>query len=194
MRKLLLILPLLLLCNDALALGGFSSSGGSGGFSSSRSYSAPSRSYTRNTTVTRNYYSSRGYYHPGYGYHPMMYGGFGMGYGYSNGLIEGLIIGSLMHPAGTQVYGGGGYQGQALLYPNGMVVDQNGNQVGMYQNGQFTAVQGGMVAQQAPANAQQYMQQPAPVVVEETSAWTNNIIAACEGILVFIVVVLALIF
>lgn len=92
-----------------------------------------------------------------------------MGYGYSNGIITGLILGNLMHPQGTTVYGGGGYQGgSALLYPDGRVVDQNGYQVGTYINGQFTAVQGGMVAQPAPAP----VSQPVPVVIDgSASGW-----------------------
>lgn len=87
------------------------------------------------------------------GYHPMMYPGFGMGYGYSNGMLTGLIIGNMMHPQGTTVYQGGGYAGgQALMYPDGRVVDQNGVQVGTYLNGQFTAVQNGsVIAQPVPA-------------------------------------------
>lgn len=153
--------------SDVMAKGGFSSGGSrGGGFSSSRSYSSGSygRSYSSGTskgytspssvsrtTITRNYYGGgSGYYYHPYG----MYGGMGMGYGYSNGLIEGMIIGNLMHPAGTTMYGGPGtYGNNALLYPNGMVVDQNGMQVGTYANGAFTAVQGGaMVAQNAPQN------------------------------------------
>jgi hypothetical protein len=53
-----------------------------------------------------------------------MYPGFGMGYGYCNGLIEGLIIGELMHSAGTVAYSGGGYNGNALLYYPGAEVAQ----------------------------------------------------------------------
>ena len=84
----------------------------------------------------------------------MMYGGMGMGYGYSNGLLTGLIIGNMMHPHNTVVYAGGGsYNNNALLYPDGRVVNQQGYQVGTYANGQFTPVNGGMVAQQAPSDA-----------------------------------------
>lgn len=177
MKKILSALLVLCLCQcvftpDSFAKGGFSSGGSrSSGFSSSRSYSSgSSRSYSSprsTTTVTRNYSSGggfRGYGGMGY-YHPMMmYPGFGMGYGYSNGLIEGLIIGSLMHPTGTTAYSGGGYSGQALLYPDGRVVDQNGYQVGTYINGQFAAVQNGqLIAQQAPQPPTQ------PVVVQNNS-------------------------
>jgi hypothetical protein len=89
----------------------------------------------------------------------------GMGYGYSNGLLTGLIIGDMMHPTGTTVYNGGGYSGQALLYPNGQVVNQNGQLVGNYANGQFSPVDNGpIVAQAVPADANQ---QPAPVVVQQ---------------------------
>jgi len=189
------------LVSGADAKGGFSSSAGSGSRGSFSS--APSRSYspsytaprtTTTTTRTTNYSRSYGggygggygygggrYYGGGGYYHPYgMFGGFGMGHGAygSNGLLEGIIIGNLMHPQGTTVYSGGGYNGQALLYPNGQVVDENGYQVGTYANGQFTQMQNGpMVAQPAPAVAQQQMQPPAPapqpVIVEHRgpSAW-----------------------
>lgn len=158
--KLIIIsmLAMLLTAQMAYARGGFSSGGGRGGFSSARSSGSSGRSYSaprstttvvRNTTINRSY--SGTYYHPmGYGY-----GAFGMGYGYNNGLITGLILGNLMHPQGTIVYNGSGYGGSALLYPNGMVVDSNGYQVGTYVNGIFTAVHGGMVAQPAPAGQSQ---------------------------------------
>lgn len=170
MRLFVTVVLFIFCCSQAEARGGFSSSGGKGGFSSSArssSRSAPSRTVT--TTITRsNSYASHGYY--ARGYHPYMMGGFGMGYGYSNGLIEGLIIGNLMHPAGTTVYSGGGYNGQALLYPDGRVVDQNGYQVGTYNNGQYMAQQGGMVAQAAP-------QQPAtPVVISSPGPSALNVL------------------
>jgi hypothetical protein len=76
-----------------------------------------------------------------------------------------------MHPQGTTVYSGGGYAGNALLYPDGRVVDQNGYQVGTYQNGAFSAVQnGGMVAQAVPSD----FRPPAPsafVVRQGLSGW-----------------------
>lgn len=157
-----------MMASVALARGGYSS-GGRGGFSSSRSsgisrsYSAPRSvnrpSVTRSITTTTTRTRSGGY--GGYGYHPMAMGGFGMGYGYSNGMMTGLILGNMMHPTGTTVYTGGGYGGQALLYPDGRVVDQSGYQVGNYNNGQFVAQQGGMVAQPVPSDAQ-----PVPVTVE----------------------------
>lgn len=79
-----------------------------------------------------------------------------MGYGYNNGLITGMIIGNMMHPQGTVIYNGGGYGGQALLYPNGAVVDNTGHQIGTYVNGQFSPVQNGvMMAQMVPEDAQQ---------------------------------------
>ncbi len=163
MKKVLIFFALaaLLAATDSYARGGFSS-GGRGGFSGGRSFSSPSRSFSspsrsysspsRSITTTTTTRSS-GYGSYGGGYHPMMYPGFGMGYGYGggNGLLTGLIIGNMMHPQGTTVYQGGGYGGgSALLYPDGRVVDQNGMQVGTYINGQFTAVQGGMVAQPVP--------------------------------------------
>lgn len=79
-----------------------------------------------------------------------------MGYGYSNGMITGLIIGNMMHPQGTVIYNGGGIGGQALLYPNGAVVDSTGHEVGTYINGQFAPIQNGaMMAQTVPGDAQQ---------------------------------------
>jgi hypothetical protein len=110
----------------------------------------------------------------GYAGAPMMYGGMGMGFGYSNGLLTGLIIGNMMHPHNTVVYSGGGYNGNALLYPDGRVVNQQGYQVGTYANGQFSPVNGGMVAQQAPADAVQYQSSAMqPVVIEKAgpSGW-----------------------
>lgn len=88
----------------------------------------------------------------------------GIGYGYSNGLMTGMIMGNLMHPYNTVLYtGGGAYSGNALLYPDGQVVNQQGYQVGTYQNGQFIDTpNGGFVAQQAPQQ-----EQPQPVVIED---------------------------
>lgn len=135
------------------------SSGSRGGFSSgsvARAPSAaPSRSTTTTTTTTHTYRSQ--YVSPG-----PMYGGWGMGYGYSNGLLTGMIIGGMMHPYHTVMYvGPGPYANNALLYPDGRVVNQQGYQVGTYVNGQFTPVQNGaMVAQQVPADAGQQVAQP----------------------------------
>ena len=197
----------LALATDGQARGGFSSGGGRGGFSSSRSFSSPSRSYssrsysapsrTVTTTTTRRLgyygggYGYGGHYGYGgyYGYHPMFYPGFGMGYGYSNGLVEGLIIGNLMHPQGTVAYNGGGYDGQALLYPDGRVVNQQGYQVGNYANGQFTAQMGGMAAQPAPAQAAP----SEPVVVENPGPTVGEIIGALV-ICVLLVLILFAIF
>lgn len=115
---------------------------------------------TTSTTTTNRSYSSRVNY--GGGVH---YGGFGYGYPYMgmNGLVTGMIIGSMMHPHNTVVYSGpGNYGGNALLYPDGRVVNNQGYQVGTYQNGQYTPVEnGGMVAQQVPQDA--YSQQPQQV-------------------------------
>ncbi|WP_157368735.1 hypothetical protein [Zavarzinella formosa] len=182
MRKILMMMCLATCClsaSNSLARGGFSSGGSRGGFSSGRSFSSPSRSFSSpsrsysapsrtTTTTTRTINRSYG---GGMGYHPMMYPGFGMGYGYSNGMLTGLIIGNMMHPQGTTVYQGGGYQGgSALLYPDGRVVDQNGYQVGTYANGQFTPQAGGMVAQPAPSDF--VPPEGTPVVVEHSiSGW-----------------------
>jgi hypothetical protein len=179
------------------AKGGFSGGGGrSGGFSSARpstSYSSarPSQSYsaprqttttvTRNTTINRTYnsrYVSTGGY----------YGGWGMGYHYNNGLMTGIIIGSMLHPMGSMMYmGPGAYYNNAMLYPNGYVVNQQGYQVGTYANGQFVPVNGGMVAQMAPQDAGQQPMQPAPaqqtIIVHEDDGWS---MIAKVGLAVFL--------
>jgi hypothetical protein len=149
----------------------FSSGGSKGGYSStapSRPAAAPApaqrQTTTTTTTTTQRRTSGGGYVGGG-----MYYGGMGMGYGYSNGIMTGLIIGSMMHPHNTVVYTGGGqYNNNALLYPDGRVVNQQGYQIGVYQNGQFTAMNGGMVAQQAPADATQNAPQVAqPVIIQK---------------------------
>jgi hypothetical protein len=83
------------------------------------------------------------------------YGGWGMGYGYNNGLLTGIIIANMMHPYGTVMYAGPGmYSNNAVLYTDGRVVNQQGVLVGYYQNGVFTPVaNGSVVAQQVPADA-----------------------------------------
>jgi hypothetical protein len=95
------------------------------------------------------------------------YGSYGNGYHYNNGLMTGLIIGGMMHPYGTVMYVGPGmYGGNAFLYPNGQVVNGQGILVGTYINNVFSPVaNGGMVAQQVPADAYQQEQQPAPQTV-----------------------------
>lgn len=192
-----LLLVFCLSSQDSLARGGFSS-GGRGGFSSSRSFSSPSRSFSAprrsfsspsTTTTRRTTTVSRSYGGRYSGYHPMMYPGFGMGYGYSNGILTGLIIGNLMHPSGTTAYTGGGYSGSALLYPDGRVVDQNGYQVGTYQDGHFNAMQGGMVAQPAPTDAAEPPAQPV-VIKRGYSGWeiTGGIIIGVFVIVIIIVI------
>lgn len=196
MKRLISVLVLsLALANVADARGGMGGGGGRGGFSSGgRSISsapaprpsvapapaaprapaaAPAPAAPRSTTTTTTSTTTTRTRTAGGGYigGPVMYGGFGMGYGYSNGLLTGLIIGNMMHPHNTVVYTGGGqYNNNALLYPDGRVVNQQGYQVGMYQNGVFTPVNGGMVAQPAPADAvqsaPQVIQQPTPVVIK----------------------------
>lgn len=161
------------------ARGGFSS-GGRGGYSSGRSYSSPSRSYSspssrsyssRSYTTTRTYRSYSSPYVRG----GMMYGGWGMGYGYSNGLITGLIIGDLMYPRGSAMYNGPGpYTNNALLLPNGQVVNQQGYVVGTYINGVYTPVANGpFVGQQVPADAG--AQQAQPIVIQDNSDHTAAI-------------------
>ena len=146
--------------------GGRSFSGGGGRSFSSGSSFRSSPSSIRTTTTTTSYrssYSSGGYGYRGMYVHPMgmYYGGWGMGYGYSNGLLTGIIIGNMLHPQGTQMYTGpGDYANNALLYPDGRVVDQTGHVIGMYVNGQFSPIQNGpMVAQQVPQDAGQYVPQ-----------------------------------
>jgi hypothetical protein len=108
------------------------------------------RSVTTTSTTTTTTRSPGGRYVDG----GTQFGGLGMGYGYSNGLLTGIIIGNLMHPPHTTVYTGPGYGAPAVLHPSGAVVNQQGYQVGTYQNGQFVATQNGqMLAQQAPADA-----------------------------------------
>lgn len=112
-----------------------------------------------------------------------MYGGMGMGYGYSNGLLTGLIIGNMMHPHHTVVYAGGGYSGSALLYPDGRVVNQQGYQVGTYNNGQFANVQnGGMVAQNAPSDAYQSSQPQQVVIVKQGPSASEIVMGIFVGI------------
>lgn len=211
MKRLISVLVLsFALVGIADARGGMSGGGGRGGFSSGgRSVSvaprpsapaaaprptpqvapapagrpataapAPAQRTTTTTTTSTTTTRTAGGGYVGGG---MMYGGFGMGYGYSNGLLTGLIIGNMMHPHNTVVYTGGGqYNNNALLYPDGRVVNQQGYQVGMYQNGVFTPVNGGMVAQPAPADAvnsaPQMVQQPQPVVIK-TGPSAGDIVA-----------------
>jgi hypothetical protein len=152
------------------------SSGSKGGFSSSAGVgsrpSAPAaapRTTTTTTTTTYARSSSGNYYHYNSPYigGGMMYGGWGMGYGYNNGLLTGMIIANMMHPVNTVMYvGPGQYSNNALLYPDGRVVNQQGYQVGVYQNGQFTAMNGGMVAQPVPQDAGAQQVQPQPVVIQ----------------------------
>ena len=77
--------------------------------------------------------------------------------------MTGIILGSMMHPMGTVMYTGPGYYyNNALLYPDGRVVNQNGYLVGNYVNNQFVPVDNGpLVAQSVPSDAQQQQQQPA---------------------------------
>ena len=135
----------------------------SSGSSNKGSFSAPAapRTTTTTTTTTSRTYSSRYVSSGGY------YGGWGMGYHYNNGLMTGIIIGSMMHPYGSVMYAGPGmYANNAMLYPNGQVVNQQGYQVGTYVNGVFTPIQNGqMVAQPAPADAGAQQVQAQPIVV-----------------------------
>lgn len=151
-----------------------------------QTYSTPRSSTTTTTTTTRR--SSSGYY-GGYGYGGgyMPFGGFGMGYGYTNGILTGLIIGNLMHPTGTVMYSGpGNYSNNSLLYPDGRVVDQSGHVVGTYMNGVFTPIiNGGMAAQPVPSDAVP-PQVSQPVVVHES----NNLVEALEAFVLIIGIII----
>jgi hypothetical protein len=143
-----------------------SSGGSKGGFSSSNA-SRPSTTTTTTTTHSRSSNGNSYRYNSPYVGGGMMYGGWGMGYGYSNGLLTGMIIANMMHPHNTVMYvGPGTYSNNALLYPDGRVVNQQGYQVGTYANGEFNAIQNGpMVAQQVPQDAGAQQVQPQPVVI-----------------------------
>jgi hypothetical protein len=188
-----------LLSDCANAKGGMSSGGRHGGFSSgarsSHSVSRPSTPTTSprvaapaprttTTTTTTRTYSSRVT-------SGRSYGGMGMGYGYygSNGLLTGMIIGSMMHPYGSMMYAGPGmYANNALLYPNGQVVTQQGLLVGTYINGVYTpVVNGGIVAQPAPTDAYQ-QPAPQPVIIQQQYSLIDSLAAVFLGIFIVILV------
>jgi hypothetical protein len=122
----------------------------------------------------------------------MMYGGMGMGFGYSNGILTGLLIGSMLHPHNTVVYAGGGsYNNNALLYPDGRVVNQQGYQVGTYNNGQFNAVQNGaMVAQNAPADAYQSSQPQQVVIVKQGPTAGEITMGVLVGLAIIVLIII----
>ena len=177
----------------------FSSGGSKGGYSSaapsrpSAPAAAPAPAQRQTTTTTTSTTTTRRTAGGGMVGGGMYYGGMGMGYGYSNGLLTGLIIGNMMHPHNTVVYTGGGqYSNNALLYPDGRVVNQQGYQVGTYQNGQFTAMNGGMVAQQAPADALQNAPQVAqPVIIQKAGPSVADVIGMIFlGIMIVILIII----
>lgn len=216
MKKLLLLLSLAsCIIINADAKGGASSGGGRGGGSSvsapARPAPAPSvaprpstppaaspaqrpspaptaapKTTTTTTTTTRSVNTSSRYVSGG----GVAYGGMGMGYGYSNGLLTGMIIGNMMHPHNTVVYAGGGaHSNNALLYPDGRVVNQQGQQVGTYQNGQFTETPNGpVVAQPIPQDALH-----PPAEREKTvSEWMKDILLFTLLILVIVTLIIFL--
>lgn len=151
---------------------------------------------TTSTTVNRSSSYGGRFVSPG-GY----YGGWGMGYGYNNGFLTGLIIGNMMHPHGTVWYTGPGYySNNAVVYPDGRVVDQRGVVVGTYVGGVFTPVtNGAVVAQAVPADAMNngtYQSSTQPVVLVKTgpSAWeiAGTIVLGIFSILLLIMIVAAL--
>ena len=149
---------------------------------------APRTTTTTTTTVNRTYTSR---YVSGGGY----YCGWGMGYHYNNGLMTGLILGNMMHPYGTVMYAGPGmYANNALLYPNGQVVNQQGYVVGTYINGVFNPIQNGpMVAQNVPADAgSQPVAQAQPVVINSGPTTVEIVIMTVMAIfaLVFVVFII----
>jgi len=173
---------------------GSSSKGGFSSSSVSRPSAAPTTRTTTTTTTTYARSSNGNYYHYNSPYigGGMMYGGWGMGYGYSNGLLTGMIIANMMHPTNTVMYvGPGQYSNNALLYPDGRVVNQQGYQVGTYVNGQFTPMQNGpMVAQQVPSDAGATQVQPQPVVINSGPSATEifgMVILGMLAVVLFIV-------
>jgi hypothetical protein len=142
---------------------------------------------TTSTTTTSTTQTSR--VGPG-----VSYGGMGMGYGYygTSGLLTGLIIGSMMHPHGTTVYTGSGAH-NALQYPNGQIVDQNGKLIGTSHNGTFVPVTNGpIVAQQAPTDAHQQPTQQQVMVVQKAPE-TNYLHVALYVMIAIAVVVLLIV-
>lgn len=165
------------------------SSGSRGGFSSAPSSrpapSAAPKTTTTTTTTTRQVNTSSRYVSPA-----GTYGGMGPGYYHNDGLLTGLIIGNMMHPQNTVVYAGGGaHNGNALLYPDGRVVNNQGQQVGTYQNGQFVETPNGpVVAQPIPQSALQPQE-------KETSVGTYLLgffLALAAVLLVFLLFVVIL--
>jgi len=152
---------------------------------------APAGPRTTSTTTTSSTTSRSYSRNVNYG-GGMAYGGMGMGYGYSNGILTGLLIGSMLHPHNTVVYAGGGsYNNNALLYPDGRVVNQQGYQVGTYQNGQFTNVQNGaMVAQNAPADAYQSSQPQQVVIVKQGPTAGEITMSILVGIAIIVLIVI----
>jgi len=148
-----------------------------------RTTSTTTTSTTTSRSFSRNVNSGGG----------MMYGGMGMGYGYSNGLLTGMIIGNMMHPHNTVIYAGGGsYNNNALLYPDGRVVNQQGYQVGTYNNGQFNAVNGGMVAQNAPSDAYQSSQPQQVVIVKQGPTASEIVMGVFVGVALIVLLFILL--
>jgi len=102
--------------------------------------------------------------------------------------MTGLILGNMMHPYGTVMYGGPGmYANNALLYPNGQVVSPEGVLVGNYANNQFSPVEnGGVVAQSIPNDVHETQQAQPVVIVQQTSVW-SYIGAVALAFVIFIV-------
>jgi hypothetical protein len=121
----------------------------------------------------------------------MIYGGMGMGYGYSNGLLTGMIIGNMMHPANTVVYTGGGtYNNNALMYPDGRVVSQQGQLLGNYNNNVFTPINNGpIVAQPVPQDA---VQQPSQVIIQKEDHTYQIVYAIILGFFLLVILVILL--
>lgn len=197
-----------------------SGGGGKGGFSSSSgkpaaapmaapragapATAAPSTRSTTTTTTTTSRSSNYSYNSPYVG-GGMMYGGFGMGYGYMNGMLTGLIIGNMLHPHNTVVYngqgGGSNYNNNALLYPDGSVVNKQGYLVGNYVDGVFTPVTNGpMMAKPVPADANgtpvqqvQPQQVAQPIIIQNPGPSAGEIALAVLLILGIVILLIAII-
>ena len=190
-----IICSLLVVAVTAFAKGSFSSGGGGVGrsfssaprvtsspnISTSPRVAAPApRTATRSVTTTTTSSTVRSRYVSGGG---IGYGGFGMGYHYSNGLLTGMLIGGMLHPHGVVMYTGpGAYYNNALLYPNGQVVLQSGQLVGTYVNGVFYPIANGAIVAKPVPTEEVATASPQPVVIQQENPialllWTVTIIS-----------------
>jgi hypothetical protein len=123
-----------------------------------------------------------------------------------NGMMTGLIIANLMHPHNTVMYtgqgGGSSYSNNALLYPDGSVVNRQGYLVGNYVDGVFTPVADGpMVAKPVPADANgtpvpqvQPQQVAQPIVIPNPGPSAGEVLLGAILIMGIIFLLFAIIF